>query len=75
MILKKNMMFQIYKKIFGKSICINKKILKGERIKKQDIIFKKPGFGISPKFIKKVVGKKAKKNLSPDRLILHKDLK
>ena len=64
-----------YKKIFGKSICINKKILKGERIRNQDIIFKKPGFGISPKFIKKVIGKTAKKNLSPDRLILHKDLK
>lgn len=57
------------KKIFGKSIALKKSLLKGQVIKKENIIMKKPaiGFGISE--LKKVVGKVAKKNLSSKRII------
>ena len=64
-----------YKKIFGKSICLNRNISVGTKIKKSDIILKKPGFGISPKYLKKVIGKKAKKDLSHERLLSFKDIK
>ena len=39
-----------------------------------DIISKRPGTGISPIHIKKVIGKKIKRNLPKDSLISFKDL-
>ena len=57
------------KRIFEKSIVIKNKLKKGEIIRFDDITFKKPGNGISPKNYKEVIGKKTKKNLNIDHIL------
>ena len=52
-----------------RSIHVNTNIKKGEIIKKSKIIFKRPGFGIRPYLLKKVLGKKAQKNIKKDHWI------
>ena len=52
-----------------RSIHVNKDIKKGDIIKKKDIIFKRPGLGINPSEINKVLNKKAKKNILKDKWI------
>ena len=42
---------------------------------KNKIYFKRPGTGISPSLLKKVLGKRAKKEITYDKLITFKDLK
>jgi len=42
---------------------------------KNKICFKRPGTGISPSLLKKVLGKRAKKEITYDKLITFKDLK
>ena len=54
---------------FRKSIVAKNKIKKGQIIKKTDLDFKRPGTGLEPSFAKKIVGKRAKKNLEVDDLI------
>ena len=54
---------------FRKSIVAKNKIKKGQIIKKTDLDFKRPGIGLEPSFAKKIVGKRAKKNLEIDDLI------
>ena len=51
--------------IARKSVHINTSILRGETIKKEHIICLRPGDGISPMNINKVIGLKAKKDLKP----------
>lgn len=51
------------------SLVANKKIKKGEKFTKQNITVKRPGTGISPMLINKVLGKYAKKNFSYDDII------
>ena len=63
-----------YKKIFSRSICVNRIIKKGEKIEAKDIILKKPGGGINPTSIKKVINKIAKKDISPLRILRLNDL-
>jgi N,N'-diacetyllegionaminate synthase len=49
--------------------CIAKKTINiGERIKKNDICFKRPGTGISPLDFKKIINKKARKVIIKDRI-------
>jgi len=62
-------------KVARKSIVSKHSLKKGKIIKKDDIVFKRPGVGISPMMIKKVLGKKIKKNISEDKVIFLKDLK
>ena len=63
------------KKFARRSIVANKNITKGEILTKNNIYFKRPGTGISPSLIKKVLGKIAKKEIKYDKLIKFKDLK
>ena len=58
-----------------RSIVTNKNISMDELITKEKIAIKRPGIGISPKFLKKVIGMKAKINLDNDQPIQWKDLK
>ena len=66
--------FKNMKKIFEKSIVIKKNIKKNQKIFLEDICFKKPGNGIPSKMYKKVIGKKANKNLKVDKLLDWKDI-
>ena len=61
------------KKNFTKSICLNKICKKGYMIKKKDLIMKKPGDGISYKYIEKVIGKKLKKDLDDKKILKWSD--
>ena len=63
------------RKFARRSIVANKKITKGEVLTKNKICFKRPGTGISPSLLKKVLGKRAKKEITYDKLIMFKDLK
>lgn len=51
-------------RIFKRSIFIVKNIKKGEVFTKTNVRSIRPGFGIAPKYINIVIGKKANKNLS-----------
>jgi len=57
------------RKLFTKSLALNKNLKKGSIIKLDDLCLKKPGTGIRYKYLKKIVGKKLKKNLSDKVLI------
>ena len=63
------------RKFARRSIVANKNIAKGEVFTKNKIYFKRPGTGISPSLLKKVLGKRAKKEITYDKLITFKDLK
>ena len=62
------------KKIARKSIVLNKNISKGTIIKKEMLVIKRPGTGISPKYINKVVGMRAIKDLQIDSVLNWKDI-
>jgi len=57
-----------------RSITIIKKCKKNEKIDFTKIDFKRPGTGIEPKFLNKVIGKRTKKELEIDKTLLWKDL-
>lgn len=57
------------KKLFTKSLALNKNLKKGTIIKLNHLCLKKPGTGISQEYLNKLVGKKLKKNLSSNMLI------
>lgn len=52
-----------------RSIHVNINIKKGEIIKKNQLIFKRPGLGIKPYLINKVIGKRALINIKKDHWI------
>jgi len=52
-----------------RSLVANKDIKKGQIITKEDLTFKRPAIGISPKFIDDVVGKKASKDIREDSIL------
>jgi len=58
-----------------KSLVAKQDIAKGTVITSDMIIIKRPGTGIPPQDISKVLGKIAKKNIAKDKLILWNDLK
>jgi N,N'-diacetyllegionaminate synthase len=51
------------------SLVASCEIKKGQKFSKNNIIAKRPGNGISPMLINKVIGKVAKKNFHTDELI------
>ncbi|MBU2699169.1 N-acetylneuraminate synthase [Sporomusaceae bacterium BoRhaA] len=56
-----------------KSIVIVNPIRKGQVIGEQDIIVKRPGYGIEPKFYHQIVGRTANKNLEVDDVLMWGD--
>ncbi len=60
--------------IARKSIVTLKNILKGTIIKRDDIGIKRPGNGIRPKYFEELIGKKVKKDIPPDTILLWDDL-
>jgi len=63
------------KKIVRKSIVAKTDIPKGEKIRKEMLITKRPGTGIEPKYINKVIGRITKREIKKDSLIKFQDLK
>lgn len=61
------------KKLFGKSLALNKDVPKNYLIKYNDITLKKPGNGIQPTKIKEIVNKKVKTNLSKKNILSYND--
>jgi N,N'-diacetyllegionaminate synthase len=61
------------KAISRKSLTLNKNFTKGDILKKKDLTLKRPGTGLYFKNIKKIIGKKAKKNLRIDYQVKYKD--
>mgnify|MGYP001215536658 CR=1 FL=1 len=62
------------KKLFSKSLSLNKDIQKGKKITEDDLALKKPGTGISVKSKRKFIGKIAKHNLSKHKLLKLSDV-
>ena len=58
---------EMYKK-GRRSIHAKRNLKKGEIINSKDIIFKRPGLGLKPKYIKKILGKN-KKSVLKDKWI------
>ena len=50
---------------FRRSLYFVKKIKLGEEITRQAVRRIRPGYGIKPKFLNKIIGRKAKKNIEP----------
>lgn len=59
---------------FQRSIVAAKPIGKGQIITEDDLDYKRPGIGISPKYYKFVIGKKAKRDILYDEIINYEDI-
>ncbi|MBI4931333.1 MAG: N-acetylneuraminate synthase family protein [Bacteroidetes bacterium] len=59
---------------FRRSIVAKHNLTAGHIITTNDLVFKRPGTGIPPDEINKIVGKKIKRNIKEDELIHRKDL-
>ena len=57
------------KKMARKSIVTNVHLKKGHKIKKSDLTFKRPGTGISPIDINKVIGQKVTKDVKANKVL------
>jgi N-acetylneuraminate synthase len=62
------------KKIFRRSIVLNKNLKANDIIKEEDISFKRPGTGFGPEETELVVGKKLKKDKKADYTLLKDDI-
>tara|TARA_Y100000389_G_C17413166_1_gene492135 strand:- start:369 stop:1427 length:1059 start_codon:yes stop_codon:yes gene_type:complete len=62
------------KKVFRRSIIINKSLKAGHIITEDDISLKRPGTGFSPDNIKFVIGKKLKKDFKADYILTENDI-
>ena len=63
------------KKIFRRSIVLNKNLKADDIIREEDISFKRPGTGFSIDEIKFVIGKKLKRDFEADCLLTKDDIK
>jgi sialic acid synthase SpsE len=61
-------------KLIKKSIVLNRDIPSGSILKKEDLTAKRPEFGISPKFLAKVLGKKVNRDIKKDEPLSFNDL-
>lgn len=64
---------EIRKKV-RRSIVAKEEILKGTIITESMLDFKRPGTGIEPKHLDRVIGRRTKKDIMPDELIAFKNL-
>ncbi len=62
-----------YIPIVRKSVVANIDIRKGEVFSDRNLAIKRPGTGLAPKYFKKILGKKAKRNLLVGTLLTKKD--
>lgn len=62
------------KKAFRRSIVANKDIDKGKKITKEDLTFKRPGDGLEPRFLKRLIGRRTKRNIYFDQQLTLDDL-
>ena len=62
------------RKFARRSVVITQDVFEGDVITKEMIAFKRPGTGISPKFFKQIVGKKAKRDIKDDEILSWDDL-
>ena len=62
------------KKIFRRSIVLNKNLEEGDIITKEDIALKRPGTGFLPDDIKFIIGKKLKRDLEADYILTENDI-
>ena len=60
------------KRLFTKSATLINPIKKGQRIKYNNIVFKKPGFGYSYNDLNKIINRKAKIDIESNILIKKK---
>lgn len=63
------------KKVFRRSIVLNKDLKAGDVIKENDIDLKRPGTGLTPDKIQLIVGKKLNKNIEADTILTINDIK
>ena len=63
------------RKYARRSIVAKVNIPKDTKIREDMITFKRPGTGIAPKFVDKVIGKKTKKDIKKDMVIKWEDIK
>lgn len=63
------------RRIARRSIVALNNIRKGERINLPDLVCKRPGTGLAPRFMGKVIGKFAKQNIKSGELITFKKIK
>jgi N-acetylneuraminate synthase/N,N'-diacetyllegionaminate synthase len=57
-----------------RSIIALQHIPKGTKITRDMIIIKRPGYGIKPKFINKIIGKNSKRDIEEDDWITWEDI-
>jgi len=62
------------RKYARRSIVIKKNLNKNYKLKLSDLIIKRPGTGVLPKFLNKIVGKKINKNLKEDHILKWSDI-
>jgi len=62
------------KKVFRRSIVLNKNLKAGDIIKENDIDLKRPGIGLAPDQINFVIGKKLNKDFEADCLLTKDDI-
>ena len=60
---------QNIRNVARKSVVAKKYIEKGQTIRIEDLVIKRPGIGIPPKFLKKLIGSKAKVEIPANNLI------
>ena len=57
-----------------KSIVTARKIYKDQKLKVKDFVFKRPGNGISPLKLKKIIGRFSIKNIEKDKVLKITDI-
>ena len=57
-----------------RSIVLSHDVKKNHKLKKYDLICKRPGTGISPIYFNKIVGKRIRYNLKADRILTFRDI-
>ncbi len=62
------------RRVHRRSIVINRNIKSGETFTVENLIIKRPGTGIKPKYWDEILGKKARRDLVPDQLLSWSDI-
>ena len=56
-------------KLMRKSLVSTRKLKRGDVIRREDVVIKRPGTGIEPKYLNDVIGKRVKKDIEKDDVI------